>query len=162
VWRDDGGEEIGVGRYWRRNHKNKHCEPCWFPMEPEFRTIVLRWISANPVWRDCSAITGKIWGLSKAMENAAERAGLHRLPANLGLRRSFATMLASRGYAHEYIRQAMGHEGQVLVSPHFKHASAPGGDSRSGIVAVARPTILDRHYMRASPDMFRRSLKGRR
>lgn len=146
-WLSDEGKILRVGRYWRENHKNKRCEGSWFAMEPEFARITRGWVEQNPQWTDTSTIVGRLW-VSKVAHQAAAAAGLHHVTANLGMRRSFATMLVSRGWTPEHIRQALGHEGEVQVRT-GQHGPQ---------VHTARPTMASSHYMRNSPDSIRRQL----
>lgn len=146
-WLDDNGKILRVGRYWRENHKNKRCKGSWLAMEREFADLARGWIECNPQWSDTSVIVGRLW-LNKVAHQAAAAAGLHYVSPNLGMRRSFATMLASREWPTEYIRQALGHEGESWVE-----------QSKSGpVVHTSRPTTASSHYMRNSPDAIRRKL----
>jgi integrase len=151
IWRDDAGAEIGRGRYWRRNHKNRRCVPSWFPMEPEFRALVLGWFEENPRWHADVLVVGPIWVASKVAARAAALAGLEYVSPNLGMRRSFATMLASRGHPNEYIRQALGHEGEAYVD---HRGAAP-------VVRTTRPSMASSHYIRSSADMMRAAVSRR-
>jgi hypothetical protein len=146
AWRDEQGEQIRAGAYLRQNHKNRRAVEIWFPAEPEFRGIVSEWILSNPQWGERSVVVGRIAGVSKVAHQAAERAGLHYVTPNRGLRRSFATMLASRGYDHEYIRQAMAHEGRIWTERESAQASPK--------VHTARPTTDTAHYCRPSSEFL--------
>lgn len=154
-WIGLNGEVLARGRYWRRNHKNKRCEPAWVPMEPEFRTLVLAWIAANPRWGDNDRLTGpgRCWGMCKTARLAASRAGLEYVTPNLGMRRSFATMLASR-YPDmpEYLRQLMGHEGEMVIRK----------AERGHAASTNRPSMLTSHYLRASKDLMLAAVAARR
>lgn len=147
TWTDDGGKPVGRGRYWRENHKNKRCQGTWLPMEREFRELALGWLETNPQWSDGSSIVGRLW-VSKVAHVAVAASGLHYVSPNLGMRRSFATMLASRDWPPEYIRQALGHEGEAWIEKQH----------RGPVVHTSRPTTATSHYLRPSPDMFRRKL----
>lgn len=151
AWRDETGAQIRAGAYRRRNHKNRRCVEVWFPMEPEFRSISAEWLSDHSEWSDRSAIVGKVAGVSKAAKQAADKAGLHYVTPNRGLRRSFATMLASRGYDTEYIRQAMAHEGRVWVQ---RENESGHGTQASPRAETGRPTTDTAHYMRPSSEFL--------
>lgn len=148
AWLGDDGAIVGRGRYWRVNHKNRRCVGVWLPMEPEFRALALRWLEENPHWQDTSRVVGRVWPRQTGAKAAAET-GLHYVTPNTGMRRSFATMLASRDYPPEYIRQALGHEGEAWIDR--QHGAAPS-------VKTTRPTTATSHYLRPSPDMIRRIL----
>lgn len=148
VWRDSAGKVAGRGRYWRRNHKNRRCTPAWVPMEPEFRDIVSGWFAANPQWGERALVVGEVWGVSKMARRAAQQSGLEYVTPNSGMRRSFATMLASRGMQNEYIRHLLGHEGETVIS-------------HEGTVSTARPSIATSHYLRPSGDLFTEAMKKR-
>lgn len=129
------------GRWWRRNHKNKKCAPCWVPMEPELRALSQEWLSerGDPAAR----VVGPLNNLRRTFHQAAMRAEVPVIRANLGLRASHSTLLLARGYPYEYVRQVLGHEGELSVSA-------------SGMAVTAkRPTTLSSHYTRSSPDLLR-------
>lgn len=151
LWTGDDGKVWHRGRYWRENHKNRRCLGVWLPMEPEFRELASFWMDTNPQWCESTMVVGRIW-VSKVVRQAAADAGLHYVTPNLGMRRSFATMLASREWPPEYIRQALGHEGEAWIEK--------GKNPVSPVVHTARPTMATSHYLRPSPDMFRRKLAG--
>lgn len=155
VWRDHEDKEISRGRYLRRNNKNKRIEePTWFPMEPEFRETILAIQTANkndPDFFGAHAIVGRLSGFKKAFAAAAHKAGVPEVTPN-DLRRSFGTMLASRGYPYEYVRLALGHEGEVTVNVEKGHAQ----------VVTKRPTTLTRHYLRPSPELLTNAVLGRK
>jgi len=94
-------------------------------------------------------VVGHIWALAKAFARACDRCELARVSPTRDMRRSFASMLAARGYSDEYIRLAQGHEG----SPVF----LAGGR----FVGVRRPSIDTRHYLRATAEMMIGQLKKR-
>lgn len=148
IWRDEDGSELWHGRYLRRNHKNKRCQENWFPMEPEAR----EW--AKSVLRSPGApdglVVGHLWCLSKTFTAASDRCGIARVKPNQDLRRSFASMLASRGYSLEYIRQAQGHEG------------APQFDDAATFQGALKPTMDTRHYLAYNLDLIRSELRRRR
>jgi integrase len=148
VWRGDDGVELWRGRYLRFNHKNKHCEENWFPMEPEARE------SAQATLRSPGSpdglIVGHLWCLSKTFTAACDRCGIARVKPNQDLRRSFASMLAARGWSHEYIRQAQGHEG------------APQFDDAGTFQGARKPTMDTRHYLAYNRDLIVNELKQRR
>lgn len=148
-WLDDDGKILSVGRYWRENHKNKRCKGAWFAMEREFATIARGWLEQNPQWSDGSALVGRLW-VSKVAHVASAGAGLHHVSPNLGMRRSFASMLISRGWSPEHVRQALGHEGESWIEQ----------GKRGPMVHTSRPTTATSHYMRPSPDSIRRKLAG--
>jgi hypothetical protein len=148
-WLDpDTGDELWRGRYLRRCHKNRHCQPAWFPMERELREVALEWQRTAPTRE--SLVVGPLWNLKKNFDRATDELGIPRVRANLGLRSSFATMLAARGYSLEYIRQAQGHEG------------APQFDNAGTFQAALKPTMDTRHYLRLSTDLITRELRRRR
>lgn len=148
VWTSDDGAVLGYGRYWRVNHKNRRCEGTWLAMEPEFRALATRWLEENPSWQDKTRIVGRVWPKATAAR-AASVAGLHYVRPSLGMRRSFATMLASRDYPPEYIRQALGHEGEAWIER--QRGTAPR-------VHTSRPTTATAHYIRTSPDLVKHLL----
>lgn len=154
VWKDGAGEALATGAYVRRNHKNRRCVETLFPMEPEFQVIVTGWLADHPEWSDRSSIIGKIFGVSKAAKQAADRSGLHYVTPNRGLRRSFATMLASRGYDSEYVRQAMAHEGRVVIQREDENSSPR--------VHTHRPTMDTAHYLRPSTELLTGAIKRAR
>jgi integrase len=146
VWTDADGKEIRRGRYLRKNHKNKHCEPAWLPMEPEFREVAIEMLR-EPGSPD-APLLGHVWSLSKAFTAACDRAGIARVKPSQDLRRSFASMLASRGYSMEYIRQAQGHEGAAQF------------DDAGTFRGAAKPTMDTRHYLRLTDDLIANELKN--
>lgn len=155
VWIDHLGAEMARGRYFRINSKNekRRVDPAWFPMEPEFRELLVALqerYGRKSEFADPTAVVGRISGLGKAMAAAARKAGLPEA-SPIDLRRSFATMLASRGYPNDYIRLAMGHLGEVTVD--IKGAVAK--------VKTARPSTLTRHYLRPSPELMTAVVMGR-
>lgn len=147
VWRDEAtGEELWRGRYLRRNHKNTHCEDVWLPMEPELREAAIEW------WRNASPaslVVGHVWNLSRTFHAACDRANIARVKPNQDLRRSFASMLAARGWSTEYVRVAQGHEG----SPQFDDAGTFQG--------ARKPTMDTRHYLRPTMDFLVGELRRR-
>ena len=147
-WEDETGAEVRRGRWLRHNHKNRRCEPTWLPMEPELLVLALEVL--NEPGSSDDLITGRIWNIKRACDKAADRAELPRIRANLGLRASHATMLMSRGYSYEYVRQVLGHEGEM------RQAGA------SATPRASRPTMLSRHYLRSSPALFSAELSRRR
>ena len=146
-WVDEAGKILSVGRYWRENHKNKRSKGVWLPMEREFAELARRWLETNPQWSDASPIVGRLW-VNKVVHEAVAASGLPYVSPNLGMRRSFATMLASRQWPPEYIRQALGHEGEAWIER----------GQRGPRVHTSRPTTATSHYLRPSPDMVRRVL----
>lgn len=129
------------GAWWRRNHKNRKCAPCWIPLEPEARELAVEWLSdrAAPEAR----VVGPMNNLRRTFHIAAHRADVPAIRANLGLRASHATLLMAREYPYEYVRQVLGHEGEVSMGA--------GGKAMTG----KRPTTLSSHYLRPSPDLLR-------
>jgi integrase len=154
VWTDDKGTEIGHGRYWRLNHKNKRCQPAWVPMEPEFRQLMKEHMAArtgaHAQWENATVV-GKIFNLHREFAQACDAARVPRVGPN-DLRRSFATMLVARGWDYEYVRQLMGHEGEM-------HAKQKEGSIK---VETSKPSTLTRHYLRPSGELFTRALKDHR
>jgi hypothetical protein len=146
-WLSEEGKILRVGRYWRVNHKNKRCHGTWMAMEPEFARLARGWLEQHPQWSDATAVVGRLW-VSKVAHKAAADAALHYVSPNLGIRRSFATMLASRGWPNEMIRQALGHEGEIQVA----------AGKRGPAVTTGRPSIASSHYIRSSPEGIRRQL----
>lgn len=141
-WKDEAGQVLRLGRYWRRNHKNRRCEACWFPMEPEFREAVLELFAAHPERVGSRLVTGRVWNLKRTMDAASDRAGLPRFTP-IRLRAGFARMSRSR-HEREYVRLAMGHEGIDSITE--------GGRS-------VRPAVLERHYLGNSEDVLRAGLR---
>lgn len=137
-WLDDEGNVKWVGRYWRRNHKNKRCQPCWIPAEKEFVPI-MQAILAEPGSRD-GLVVGRVSSYAKALKAACDRCEIP--PCSLmAMRHSQATLLLERTQSnYEYVRLVMGHEGAVSQSPDGRYH---GTDD---------PTVLTRHYCHASPD----------
>lgn len=146
VWRDGDGGELGRGRWWRRNHKNRRCVPTWIPMEPELRELALE-LRADPSLTPKSLVCGRIWGVARAFAAASDRMGIPRV-ALIDLRHSFATLLLGRDYSYEYVRIAMGHEGEI---------QADGGDRYAG---TKRPSTLSRHYAHPSDDLLTRRMRN--
>lgn len=129
-----------VGAFMRRNHKNERrgVEPILFPAEPEFVEIMQRW-SVECEGGPSSLLTeGRVWGLTKTFAAACDRMGVDRV-SPIDLRRSYATMLEARGYSLPYIRIALGH----IASD----SRIQGGESQ-------RPTTVERHYLRTTPEML--------
>lgn len=148
VWRDEDGSELWRGRYLRFNHKNKRCKENWFPMEPEARESALS-ILRSPGSPD-GLVVGHLWCLTKTFTTASDRCGLARVKPNQDLRRSFASMLAARGWSLEYIRQAQGHEG------------APQFDDAGTFQGARKPTMDTRHYLAYNLDLILGELRRRR
>lgn len=116
------------GAWLRRNHKNRKCQPAWMPMEPELLALVPELAPLLPL--------GGLNNIARAFATAAARAELPPIRANLGLRASHATELAKRGHPYEYIRQVLGHEGEV------SRGAGPIPQT------AKRPSTLSRHYLR--------------
>ncbi len=135
---DGEGQQVGVGMFWRRNHKNKRSTGVWFPMEPEFREIVLGWFADGQCGDAAAKVVGKVWNKHKSFAVACDRAGAPRV-SPIDLRRSYATTLVGRGYPHEYVRQALGHEGET---------------SRTAGGATGKPSTASRHYLVAGPALW--------
>ena len=147
-WADDDGSVLRVGRYLRKNHKNKHCEPAWLPMEKEFREVSIELL--NEPGSPDSLVLGHVWSLSKALTAACDRCAIARVKPNQDLRRSFASMLAARGYSAEYIRQAQGHEGAAQF------------DDAGTFQGAAKPSMDTRHYLRLTRDLILNELRKTR
>jgi integrase len=145
TWADDAGNVLARGRYWRRNHKNPACQETWFPMEPEFVEVSREMLAGDG--HPQQKILGHVWGLSKAFAAACDRAEIPRVKPNQDLRRSFASMLSSRGYGSEYIRQAQGHEGSGEFSADGRY------------LRTLKPTVDTRHYLRVTNDLLVNELK---
>lgn len=139
-----GEKLLAVGRYWRRVHKTHRCEPCWIPMEPEFRTAVLELFADNPDRRPERLVTGRVWNLRRTFNAACDRAALPRYTP-IRLRAGFARMLRSR-YDREYVRIAMGHEAH---------------DSKTEGGKTTRVQVTERHYLGPSDDLFIAGLQSR-
>lgn len=131
------------GEFWRVNTKNRRCVPVWFPAEPELEALREEFGGGA---RLDSPICGRLWNLRRTLHAASHRAAAEGVDippvAPIDLRRSFATMLTARGYPTEYVRLALGHEGEYTAG--------------AGRLA-ARPSTLHRHYLRPSPELLRRS-----
>lgn len=151
VWKDDQGRELARGRYWRVNTKNRRCQPAWFPMEPELRALAIGWLAQHHGWKHDSTVAGRVWSLHRAFAAAADRAQLPRV-APIDLRRSYASMLASRfPEVPDYIRMALGHECPAVVTP-----------GEALVRTAKRPTTATAHYLRPTGDMLRATVKRRR
>lgn len=145
-WRADDGAVMVLGRWWRRNHKNKRCAGAWMPMEPELRALAVEWLRelGHPEARVC----GHLNNLSRVFQAAAIRADLAPVRPNLGLRASHATMLMARDHSYEYVRQVLGHVGEV--------GSIARDDGSTAATTAKRPSMLSAHYLRPSPELFTR------
>lgn len=144
-WLDTDGAVLREGRYLRKNHKTKGCEDAWLPMEQELLDAASEW-KADGGGPD-ALVVGHVWAKSKAFAAARDRAGLDRVKPNQDLRRSFASLLAARGYSREYIRQAQGHIG------------APQIDDDGTYMGAAKPTVDDKHYVRLTHEMILHELR---
>lgn len=149
-WKDETGAVIWKGRYLRTNSKNRKvasCAPVWLPMEPELREASREMIAK--VSTQDGLLIGRISRvLHKWFDVACERCGIQRVQPDRDLRRSFASMLAARGYSSQYIQFAQGHAGKPIYE--------------SGrFVGTARPTVDDRHYVRVTTDFLICELKQR-
>lgn len=138
------------GRWWRRNHKNlrvrgkqARIQPCWVPMEAEFRELAAEWL-AEPGHPD-QLLVGPMNNVRRTFHAAAARANLPPVRPNLGLRASHSSLLLARGYSYEYVRIVLGHVGEVQAHQVGDHLVAR---------AVKHGTTLS-HYMRPSPDIMR-------
>lgn len=127
------------GRWLRKNHKNRKCSPAWMPMEPELRALCPELLELLPI--------RGLNNVARAFQTAAARAELPAVRPNLGLRASHSTLLMARGYAYEYVRQVLGHEGEM-----YRGASGRAATAK-------RATTLTRHYLRTSPDLLRGGMK---
>ncbi len=136
--RGPDGAELCKGMYWRRNHKNRRCRETWWPMEPEFRALVQAWRSEAPDAGPDDLVCGNLWGIWRMLTTTSTRLGYPSMGPT-GLRRSFASMLSAREYSGEFIRQALGHQGEDSVTQ--------GGSS-------TRPTTASAHYMMTSPGLL--------
>lgn len=141
-WKDEQGEVVRLGRFWRRSNKTKGnrvrevCPPTWFPMEEWFRPIAQHLLAANPGSPD-SLIVGRV-SCAKAFASACDRCQLERISPSRDMRRSYASLLLALGYGQQYIRLATGHAG----SPQFS------ADGR--FLGTKTPTVTERHYMRVT------------
>lgn len=138
TWLDGDGKAVWTGRWWRRNHKNKRCVPCWIPAEKEFLPI-MRVILAEPGSRD-GLVVGRVASYAKALHVACDRCEIP--PCSLmSMRHSGATLLMERtGANYEFVRLVLGHEGAVSASSDGRYRGTQD------------PTVLTRHYLHASPD----------
>lgn len=112
-------------------------------MEPEFRRMAKDYLF-EPAHAN-RLLVGQLYNVRRHFHAAAARAELAPVRANLGLRASHSTLLMARGYPYEYVRQVLGHEGEVR---------AVRGETGPLRAATGRPSTLSRHYLRSSPDMF--------
>lgn len=137
----DWNVEGHIGAFMRKNHKNKHCEPTWFPLEAE----------ALPVMRDIlertrpgpdALLLGRVWNIGKTFAKACDRAEVPRI-SPIRLRASMGSRLLADGYPHEYVRLALGHIGEVK------------SDGRA-----APSTTLSKHYACMSADVIRMAPKS--
>lgn len=139
-WKNESGEVVRRGRFWRRSNKTKGskirevCPPTWFPMEEWFQPIAKAMLAANPGSPE-SLVVGRV-SCSKAFNSACDRCEIERISPSRDMRRSYASMLLSLGYRQEYIRLAIGHAGSPQFSP----------DGR--FLGSRTPTVAERHYMR--------------
>lgn len=140
----DPSETIHIGRWWRRNHKNKKCIPTWIPMEPELRKVAQEWLAESR--HPDSLVVGAVSNLRRTFHTAASRAELPPIRPNLGLRASHSTLLMARWDSYEYVRQVLGHQGEVSAE-----AIATGE-----LVArtAKRASTLTSHYLRPSFEML--------
>lgn len=145
-WLDDAGNVLERGRWWRRNHKNRRCAPAWMPMEPELHGLAVEWLR-EPGHAD-QRLVGHLDNLSRVFQAAAVRADLPTVRPNLGLRASHATMLMTRDHSYEYVRQVLGHVGEV--------SAIARDDGSTAATTAKRPSILTRHYLRTSPELLAR------
>jgi len=150
-WKDESGATIWRGRYLRRNHKTGKSpagKPAWLPMEPEFREAAQGMLAEG--WSSECLVVGRLSRvLHKWFDVAADRCGIPRVQPDRDLRRSFASMLAARGYSERYIQFAQGHAGR----PRFE----------GGVFAGSfPPTVDDRHYVRLTDDFLIAELQLRR
>lgn len=147
IWTDDDGEEIWRGRYLRKNHKVPSCPPLWLPMEPEFREAATEWLREPGA--PSEPVIGRLWAKRQNFNAACDAAGIERCTPNRDMRRTFASMLLSRGYCTEYVRHALGHLGPVKVD--------------GGMYAGAgKGNVGHLHYFRMTEDLIRRELRRRK
>lgn len=143
---DESGKEIARGMFWRRNQKNRRCEPCWINMQPEFALLSRELLSEVPPLRE-APIVGRLWNLRRTLHMAADRATAdgYDIPrvSPIDLRRSGASMLTGRGYPVEYARIVLGHQGET--------SRIQGGIS-------TRPSIATTHYLRPTPALIARGV----
>jgi hypothetical protein len=145
VWRDEDGSELWRGRVWRVNSKTPDCVPAWIPMEIELREIASKWKPASPD----ELVTGHLWALKKNFDAACDKIGIERCTPNRDVRRSYASMMAARGYGLEAIRHFLGH----LGPPTFDDA---GKYQRAG-----KSSVATQHYLRGTDDLIRAELRRR-
>lgn len=146
-------QHVKPGEHWRVNTKNRRCHPMWFPSEPELDEVAHDFGGGA---RLDAPITGPLWNVRRTLHMAAHRAIAdgHDLPiiSVLDLRRSYASMLSGRGYPDEYIRIALGHQGAFIGHPTL----GPDGNPVPASRLAAKPTTLQSHYLRPTPDLLRR------
>jgi hypothetical protein len=115
------------------------------PPDPPVRTTT-SWdeISACGRYR---SLVGRLNNLRRTFHAAADRAELPRIRPNLGLRASHGTLRMARGYPYEYVRQVLGHEGEVSAEVAVDGVLRPR--------TARHASTLARHYLRPSPDLLR-------
>lgn len=145
-WRAEDGTVSAIGRWLRRNHKNPKCVAAWVPMQPELRALAVEWLRERGA--PDQPIVGRMNNVNRTFQAAAARADLQPIRPCLGLRASHATLLMARGESYEYVRQVLGHEGEV--------AGSERADGSPVAVTSKHPTMLTRHYLRPSPELFAR------
>jgi hypothetical protein len=134
-WTDDAGEVKWTGAFWRRNHKNKRCRPCWLPAEAEF-VPTMREILAEPGPRD-GLIVGRVCSYARSLYAATDRIEIQ--PVSLmAMRHSLATLLMERTGNYEYCRLVLGHEGELVATPDRRYAG------------TGNPSTISRYYLHPS------------
>jgi hypothetical protein len=142
---DERGKEVARGMFWRRNAKNasgqRKVEPIWVPMEPELALLSRDILARTPPLKN-ALVVGKTWNVRRTLHMAADRAAaagyeIPRCSPN-DLRRSYSSMLIGRGYHAQYVRIALGHQGEFAA------------DGKR----VLRPTTADRHYFQVTPALL--------
>jgi integrase len=137
------GELLHRGYFWRRNQKYRRCVPGWMPLQSEALLLVTELLEdVGP--GDDALLVGKVWNTKRTWDMAADRvAATSDVPrvTPTDLRRSCASMLTARGWELQAVRIFLGHatdDGRVM-----------GGKSER------RPSIAERHYIVATPELFR-------
>jgi integrase len=154
-WVNEHGEVVALGRFWRVSSKTNRktgrvaVEPAWIIMEKECRDVAKRLLGERHGCPD-DPILGRVWGLAQSFGSACDRLGMPRISPSRDLRRSFASMLAARGYDTVYIQMALGHVGaaEFYMMGEYRKTKAP--------------TVADRHYIRSTHEMMIRQAGLRR
>lgn len=145
-WTDEDGTVKWVGAFWRRNHKNKRCVPCWIPLEADARPIFAEMLR-EPGSRE-SLIVGRVCSYARSLRAATDR--IEMAPCSLmAMRHSAATLLLERTGNYEYVRLVLGHEGELVATPDRRYRG------------TGNASTLSRHYLHASPATVIRAMTAR-